>query len=116
MEQSYKAHLAYLEFLNSQIKEELSELDISEVENRLQQYNEGLLKLDGLKNMYVSECLNNDMERNMTLDWVTQQKPVIKALSELKTNLDETLKGLQKTALQIELKKQKDREEEISLF
>ena len=116
MEQSYNAHLAYLEFLNSQIKEELSELDIYEVENRLQQYNEGLLKLDGLKNMYVSECLNNDMEKNMTLDWVTQQKPVIKALSELKTNLEETLKGLQKTALQIELKKQKDREEEMSLF
>ena len=116
MESSYKAQLAFLEYLSSEIKEQISELDISEVENRLQQYNEGLLKLDGLKNMYVSECLNNDIERNTTLDWVNQQKPIIKALSEFKTNLEETLKGLQKTAFQIELKKQKDREEELSIF
>ena len=109
MEQSYKAQLAFLEFLNSEIKEELPELDISEVENRLMQYNEALLKLDGLKNMYVSECLSNDMERNMTLDWVNQQKTIIKALSEFKTNLEETLKGLQKTAFQIEHKKQRDK-------
>ena len=96
MEQKYKAQLAYLEFLNSEIKEELSELDISEVENRLQQYNEALLCLDSIKNMFVSESLNNDLERNQTLEWVRAQKPVIKGLSELKTNLEETLKGLQK--------------------
>ena len=76
MENSYKAQLAFLEYLSSEIKEQISELDISEVENRLQQYNEGLLKLDGLKNMYVSECLNNDMERNTTLDCTEKSKLV----------------------------------------
>ena len=116
MEQAYKTQLAYLEFMSEEIKAELPELDVLEVENKLEQYSRGLLKLDEFKNSYVNECLENEVERNQTISWVEKQKPVIKSLGQLKTLLKDTLSGLKTTAYQLEIKRQKQQEEEISSF
>ena len=77
MERTYNAHLAYIEYLKDEITEQLPELDITEVENRLKQYCDGLNKLDEYKNSYVEECLRSDLERNQTLAWGSEQKRVL---------------------------------------
>ena len=110
MEKDYKSQLAYLDFLRDEITEQLPELDIIEVENRIKQYCDSLNKLDEIKNMYVEECLKSDIERNQTLEWVTQQKPVFKSLTELKSVLDETLRGLKTTVYQNSLKERQNLE------
>ncbi len=116
MEQAYKTQLAYLEFMSEEIKVELPELDVLEVDNKLEQYSKGLLKLDEFKNSYVNECLEYEVVRNQTISWVEKQKPVIKSLGQLKTLLKDTLSGLKTTAYQLEIKRQKQQEEEISSF
>ena len=105
-----------MDFLKDEISRQLPELDISQVENRLKQYCEGLNKLDEIKNLYVEECLNSDLERNQTLDWVHQQTPIIKSLNELKLTPEDTLKGLNLTVYQNNLKEQQSKEEELSIF
>ena len=109
----YNDHRAYTEYLRDSIVEELGELDMSQVDNRLIKYENALNKLDDLKDKYVEVMLKNDAERNTALEFVNQQKPVIKSLIELKSTLQSTLKAMRVTDHRTMLKQQQEREEEI---
>ena len=60
----------------------------------------------------MEECLKSDVERNSALEWVRQQTPIIKSLTDLKPTLEDTLKGLNITAFQNNLKEQQKREDD----
>ena len=90
----YNEHLAYTEYLKEGIINEIAELDIGQVENKFIKYEKALNKLDDLKDEYVETMLKNEAERNTALEWVNQQKSIIKSLSELKSTLQSTLKGM----------------------
>ena len=96
MEKEYTGQLAYVEYLKDDITSKLSELDISQVKNRLKQYSEALNDLEDAKNKYAEKCLKSDLDRNSTLEWVEKQNPQIKSLNELKSTLENTLAGLEK--------------------
>ena len=76
----------------------------------------GIKQIRRNKNLYVEECLQSDVERNQTLDWVEQQNPIIKYLSELKFALEYTIKGVKLTAYQNSIKEQQEREDEITMM
>ena len=57
------------------------------------------------KKKYVEKCLKSDLDRNSTLGWVEKQNPQIKSLNELKSTLENTLAGLEKTAYQTECRR-----------
>ena len=108
----YNEHKSYTEYLKDSIVNELAELDIGQVENRLIKYEKALNKLDDLKDKCVEIMLKNEADRNDALDWVTKQKSVIKSLSELKSILQTTLKGLRLTEQRDLMKEQQTREDE----
>ena len=80
----YNAQIAFVEYLKNDITEELRDLGIREVENRLNQYEMALNKVNELKNMCVDIMLKNDAQRTEALDWSTQQRAVAKPLSDFK--------------------------------
>ena len=53
----YNAQVAFVEYLKNDISDELEELGIGEVENRLNQYQIALNKVNELKNMCVDIML-----------------------------------------------------------
>ena len=112
----YNDHLAFIEYLKNGILDEIADLDASELENRLKKFERALLQLDDLKDKCVEIMLKNDADRNDALQWVNNQKTVIKSFCELKTTLQTTLKGLRVTEQRHLVTEQQAKEEEISDF
>ena len=112
----YNAQIAFVEYLKNDITEELRDLGIREVENRLNQYEMALNKVNELKNMCVDIMLKNDAQRTEALDWSTQQRAVAKPLSDFKTELQTTLKGLRLTEQQNSMREKQVKEQEMSAF
>ena len=117
MERSeYNAQIAFVEYLQTDISEELGGLGIGEVENRLHQYETALNKVNELKNKCVDIMLKNDAERHEALDFSKLQRGVVKSLSDFKIELQATLKGLRLTEQQNIMKDQQVKEHEMSVF
>ena len=112
----YNAQIAFAEYLKNDISDELGELGIGEIENRLNQYEIALNKVNELKNKCVDVMLKNDAERNDALDWGKQQRGVVKSLSDFKTELQTTLKGLRRTEQQNKMREEQVKEQEMSAF
>ena len=112
----YNAQIAFVEYLKNDITEELADLGIREIENRLNQYETALNKVNELKNMCVDTMLKNEAERHEALDWGKQQRGVAKSLSDFKTELQSTLKGLRLTEQQNKMKERQVKEQEMSVF
>ena len=104
MNNSFENQLSFMQFLKEEISSQIPSLDVSQIKNRLKQYCENLDKLDEVKNHYVEEALKSDSDRNTVLEWVETQRPKIKSLIELKTTLEEVLKGMEVTVQQNSLK------------
>ena len=112
----YNAQIAFVEYLKNDISEELGDLDIGDVNNRLNQYEIALNKVNELKNMCVDIMLKNDAERAEALDWSTQQRAVVKPLLDFKKELQATLKGLRLTEKQNSMREKQNKEQEMSAF